>query len=177
MKKLLTLLVASCYLFASEDPRGGSYTDVYTTFGFFSDFGFLSDKPQEYVPAITGGKKSISKNGNGIDYGATLGYLERKEEKDDFVLMFPRMEYLRYGSKDFSTVNAFIGIGGCIAMYRLKQGSFEGIVGNLTVGFDFYREKDMNGFIQAKSYYPLLSIKANQPKGHPMVFIDVGLGF
>jgi len=171
MKKLLTLLVVSSCLFAAEDPHGGSYTDFYTTFGFFSD------KFQEYVPAMTVGKKSVSRNGNGIDYGATFGYLERKEKKDDYVIMFPRMEYIHYGSQDFSTVNGYVGVGGCVAMYRLKQGNFEGIVGNVTVGLDFYREKNMNGFIQAKSYYPLLSVKANEPKGFPIVFIDVGLGF
>jgi len=175
MKKLFTFLVVSSFLFAAENPQGGSYTDVYTTLGFFSDLDFLSDKSQEFIPALTVGKRSISKNGNGIDYGATFGYLERKEKKNDFVLMFPRMEYIRYGSK--GAINGYAGIGGCVAMYRLKQENFEGIVGNLTFGADFYREKNMNGFAQVKTYYPLLSIKANEPKGSPIVFIDVGLGF
>ncbi len=171
MKKILALLMVSSWLFAAEDLKGGSYTDFYTTFGFFYD------TTEELIPAMTIGKKSVSKNGNGVDYGATFGYLERKEKKDDYFVMFPRMEYIHYGPQDFKTFNGYFGIGACTTMYRLKQYSFEGLAGNVTLGFEFYREKDMNGFIQGKAYYPLLSVKANEPKGLTVFFFDVGLGF
>jgi hypothetical protein len=175
MKKLFTflaVLTACSYLHASERfQENSSYTDFYTT------FGFISDKTQEYIPSISIGKKSVSKKGNGIDFGATFGFLGRHEKKDDFVLMFPRIEYIHYGSKDFNKINGYVGLGACTTTYRVKQGSFEGIAGNVTIGFDFYREKNMNGFIQAKTYYPLLSIKENYDKGFTLVFIDVGLGF
>jgi len=163
----LFFIVITNFVTANES----NINDFYTTFGIFSD------KFKEYVPTVSLGKKSISSNGNGVDFGATLGFLERRREKANYVLMFPRIEYIHYGSKNFENVNGYIGIGASSAMYRVRQGTFGGIVGNLTAGIDFFREKNLNGFVQAKSFYPLLSLRAKEKKAFPLISIDVGLGF
>ncbi|MGD2170018.1 MAG: hypothetical protein PVI40_07250 [Chlamydiota bacterium] len=174
MKKYATFLLAfMAVVFGAKAQENSSkvYTDFYTTFGFFSD------KFKEYIPSISIGKRSVSENGSGIDFGATGAYLERKSGDDDFVIMFPKVEYIHYGTKEFDNINGYIGLGASTAMYRLQEGQFKGIVGTMTAGVDFFRDKTLNGFIQAKGYYPILSFFARDGKDFPLMQLDVGLGF
>lgn len=170
MKKIILFLIISATVYCSESKSG--YSDFYTTFGFFSD------EFKEYVPSISIGKRKVSENGNGIDFGVSGAYLERNHMKDDYVIIFPKVGYIHYGTKNLDKINGFIGVGAGSAAYRFHERAFSGLVADATVGIDFFRDKNLNGFIQTRAYYPVLSFsKKYEKKQFPLVQFDVGLAF
>lgn len=176
MKKYMTILLALIAVSTgvnAQEALPRSYADFYTTFGCYTEnFNF-----KDLIPSISFGKRSISEHGGGINFGATIAYLEKDSERDNYILMFPKIKYTHYGTVEFDGVNGYFGFGAAAAAYQLEGSRFKGILGIFTAGLDFFRDRTLNGFIQGEVSYPALSFFTKEGKDIFLFQAEVGLGF